>query len=248
MSRFFKLFCCMIIVGCVSSDAGVSPSDSGNCVGFALRVPYDCPTIQEAVDQALGEPLDAPPPFTTVIMVADGVYNENLVVHERTSVMILAENSGEAQIHGDTIESSVITIGRETSLTLYGLKVLDSQMHDGPHFETIVADGSAMIYFDSVGITTSGGTCLWANSIRSLTIENSTFAGDITAESGNYGIVLLQDEDSETAHIYRNMFQNLRGGIQACAGTAPLRGYNESGNANSYMQVGRPYYYVDVCH
>ncbi len=224
--------------GSIQQDANdASNADSnpkpGNCSGQLLRVPEDCPTIQQAVNVAPQEPMDAPPAFQTVIVLADGEY-KNFVVPERVSVMVIGENSSST-IDGGT--GIAIDVGDQGEFMLQGVTVRNTKSEQSGFFPTIRTGWLTNVYLDSVTILTES-TGLLGMSSYPVIVTNSTIIGNgTTFKKGiDLGQSMLIDSVA-AARIYSNKFRNLDWGISVCKGKEPLLGVNDSFDSNQYEQV-----------
>jgi len=238
------IFALVLTFGCganIATDIGQTrnggTTDAGTCSGGTLYVPQDYGTIQQAVDVAPQASQDVPCGVQTTIVVATGEYKENILIPARVNVMITGDKGSQVVINGGAYPA--ITVDSEVSLMLQAVTVSST-----PHGTAITANHSTRIDFDSVTILSNYG--LWAHSVFSTTITNSTFVGNGNGE----GIALMQEEftpEYEPAHIFNNMFRNLQYGIDSCMGPEPSLGSNGPGDSNQYEQVGEPHAYSAGC-
>lgn len=219
---------------------GVVSETPSTCSGKMLRVPHDCSTIQDAVDQADGQPLDAPRGVRAIITVATGVYRENLVVPEGTDIVIIAENDGQVKIDGGGFIA--IQVGLQASLKMDGLTVSNGDYSDFPRIPTIKAVDSAKIQLDHVIVVTNSIGLMAVNTFETR-VWNSTFIGG--PGKGGTGILINGQrqggDGSGGAWIALNAFKFFARGVDSCGDIQPRLDWNEPFDSNLYSEVMLPH-------
>ncbi|MFA6486359.1 MAG: hypothetical protein WCT40_03265 [Candidatus Magasanikbacteria bacterium] len=223
------------------SDADAD-SDTSACSGTTIRVPGDCRTIQEAVDQATPDSYSTMQANTTIILT-NGVYYENVVIPPLVSIAIICENGAVAIIDGGA--DSAITMDHGSALRLQEITIVSKQTDRYSRFPTILANMSRSLILESVQVFTSA-KAIAALSTDDLTILRSTISGNMSSDGGT-GVALIDQTKGSYAFILENKFENLYQGILTCSnpvGPAPLLSLIRYEDSNQYEDVTYP---LDAC-
>ena len=148
-----------------------------------ITVPYDYPTIQEAINAA--NPGDA-------IMVATGTYLENIVVNK--TVTLIGEDSNNTIIDGGGFGTVILVIANNVSISKFTIKNSGSTLPDNG-----ILINQASYCNVSNNILTSNYFGIWLKDSSNNVLSNNNVTDN------NYGIGL---EDSSNNTIYHNKFVN----------------------------------------
>lgn len=223
--------------GCPPAGA-VSPK--GICKGSVLFVPYNCATIQAAVDAAEKHPTCSIgfKVYTTNIFVQPGVYKEGILVQGNRHVKIQrSADSGQVTINGGL--EHAFQINECSTLALQDLTIKNEQNAGNKTWPSTVfvnLGGSididhCEIHTQSFGVTTGYASWTWVTNsvIIGDTIEFETVGLDLNFE--NYPTKELGP------HILNNTFQHLTIGIQSCMASPAALSETGSADSNDYEDV-----------
>lgn len=214
--------------GTHANTNGVCVPDANPCQGATLHVPEDCRTIQEAVDAAVPATHRVAAPLTTVLL-APGIYHENVQVPDAVSVLITKNGDGEVIVDGGA--SSAFATGSEVNLSLQDVTIRSQQT---PHWysdATVFMEFGGTLNLQTVIIHTTW-IAVSVNYTSGLVISGSSIFGDGSVTSLGLG---LYHEGSD--YVRNNRFQNLGTAIRRCSGGGVVDLGISGSDSNSYSEI-----------
>ncbi len=214
-----------------------TPSQKGVCSGFVLYVPYNCATIQKAVDTATGSyGIDSSSPLTTIYVAAGG-YKENIVTLPGSNIALSAMTNNEVLIDGGM--QSAFIAGMSSRLTLQNVTIESQQIITDNPPSTVYGDTGASIVLDDVKLYTHTFGLMVSYSVMTL-VQNSLIVGN--GPTTLAGLILDYQNDPtksemEGAHVYNNVFQDLNVAMAGCNNTKPKLSPMNAVDTNVYTNV-----------
>ena len=220
---------------CVPKDlvpqGAISPK--GVCVGSVLFVPYNCATIQSAIN-AQPENLKCNPSVagnaTSNISVAAGTYNESLLVTKGRYPLIQNIGTGKVVIDGGL--EHAVEVQDCSALELYGLTIQNAQSAENSTWPaTIFTNLGASIEIYSSTINTHSTGIMTGYSWFTY-VEDCTING-----LGTDKIAALDLEYESDSRVFNTKFVNVTTAIYKCSDNASLKLSETSGDSNTYVNV-----------